>query len=188
MKIHRYSRLWGFVAGGVLYGGLLFSAYTSAADVNQPTSSNAVVTIPVTISNPQPSCNINVPGGNTRYLGTLNRSGSDQTHNTFTIEVSCQGNVRTKIKANATNGVLQSDGARLAVNVGGSISSAGPFLKLKADNRFVKLRDSYDDWFCIAGTAGNTQICSVTPVTESNGRTPAGTGEATVAFTIDYFL
>lgn len=188
MNIHRYCRLWGLVAGGGMFGGLLFSACAPAATVIENTGGRAVIQIPVTISNPQPTCSINVPGGNTRNLGTLNRSGSDQTHSAFTIEVNCNGSVRTRLKANATNGVVQSDGTRLAVYVGGATSSAGPFLKLKADSRFVKLRDSDNDWFCTTSTAGNAQKCSVIPVTESGQLTRAGAGSATIAFTVDYFL
>lgn len=188
MKIHRCSRLLRGMAGGVLSGGLLFSVYTSAAFVSENTNGRAVISIPVSISNPQPGCTINIQGGSTQYLNELDRGGRDQRHPAFDIRVSCDGNVKTRVKANAINGVLQNDGIRLAVNMGGTTSSAGPFLKLEADNHFVKLRESDNDWFCTAGTAGYTQKCSVTPVTESSRQTPAGTGNATVAFTIDYFL
>lgn len=174
------GKVWRHVCAGMLAGGLMLPLSVRA--VNEP------IKIQVTIENLQPTCSINVPGGDTRNLGALNRSGKDQSHSAFTIEVNCNGNVKTRMKANATSGAVQSDGTRLAVNMGGSTSSAGPFLKLKADNRFVKLRDSDNDWFCTAGTAGNTQRCSVTPVTESSKQTPAGAGSATVAFTIDYFL
>ncbi len=174
------GKVWRHVCTGMLAGGLMLPLSVGA--VNEP------IKIQVTIENPQPSCSINVPGGNTRNLGALNRGGKEQAHSAFTIEVNCNGNVKTRMKANATSGVVKSDGTRLAVNMGGTTSSAGPFLKLKADNRFVKLRDSDNDWFCTAGTAGSRQSCSVTPVTISRAETPAGTGSATVAFTIDYFL
>lgn len=176
------GKVWRHVCTGMLAGGLILPLSVGA---NNP------IEIKVTINNPQPTCNVSVPG--TQTLKPLDRREQEQTHTAFTIEVNCSGNVKTKMKANATSGVVQGDGISLAVNMGGGTSSAGPFLKLRAagagsPDRFVKLRDSDNDWFCIAGTAGRRQSCSVTPVTISKAETPAGTGSATVAFTIDYFL
>ena len=168
------------VCTGMLAGGLMLPLSVGAK--------NESINILVTISNPQPTCNITIPDGNNRQLGTLDRSGKEQTHTSFTIQANCTGNVKVKLQANATNGVVQGDGTRLAVNTGSVASSAGPFLKLKSvqDNRFIKLRESDDDWFCIA--AGNSQTCTLTPVTISDARTLPGDRSATVKFTVGYVL
>ena len=178
MKTGKFMRS---VCTGMLAGGLMLPLSVGAK--------NESINIQVTINNPLPTCNITIPNGNTRKLGTLDRSGKEQAHSSFTIQANCTGNVRVKLQANATSGVVQGDGTRLAVNTGGVASSAGPFLKLKSvqdNNRFIKLRISDNDWFCIA--AGNSQTCTLTPVTISDAQTPAVEGSATVNFTVGYIL
>lgn len=182
MKTGKFMRN---VCTGMLAGGLMLPLSVEA--VNEP------INIQVTISNPQPGCNVTVlggsGGGNTQKLSGLNRLGNEQPHSPFTIQVSCNGDVRTRMKASTITGAVQGDGKSLAVVMNNDTSmnvNNRPLLKLKVDNQFVNLQNG--EWFCNASNQGKTQECRITPVTLSNSATRAGTGKAAVSFTIDYFL
>ncbi|HDN4695303.1 hypothetical protein [Salmonella enterica] len=173
MKTGKFVRS---VCAGMLATGLMLPLSVGAESKQ--------INIQVTIDNKLPTCNINVPGGNTRELGALDRSEKEQTHSAFTIGVYCDGNVKTRMKADATRGAVQGDGKSLAVVMNNNSSmdiNSRPLLKLKVDNQFVNLQNK--EWFCNASSQGTYQECRITPVTVSNNKTPAGEGTA-----IDYFL
>lgn len=171
------------VCAGMLVGGLILPLSVGA--VNEP------LKIEVTIKNSKPTCNVSVSNGGIYNLGEIKRER--QEHPAFSIKVNCDGDIKTRIKANASDGVISSGGLYVSVGMGSgdAVSTSDfkfPRLRLMADGRSVRLRDSDNDWFCTASTPGRSHECNITPMTVAKAETLAGKGSATVAFTIDYFL
>lgn len=170
-----------YLCAGKLVCIIFFPAIAGAA-----TSGQAIVN--VTINNPMPTCSVVVPEGSTQNLGKLDRTGSDQIHSAFVIQVNCDGEIKTRMKASAITGTVQGDGKSLAVVMNNDTSmnvNNRPLLKLKVRDQFISLQDR--EWFCTASASGKNHKCDITPVTVSNKETWAGAGKASVSFTIDYF-
>ena len=171
-----------YICAGKLVCIIFFPAIAGAT-----ASGQAIVN--VTINNPMPTCGVVVPEGTTQNLGKLDRTGSDQIHPAFAIQFNCDGEIKTRMKASATSGAVQSDGKSLAVVMNNDTSMGinnRPLLKLRVSDQFVNLQDG--EWFCTTSSSGKSHKCDITPVTVSNNETQAGAGKATVSFTIDYFL
>ncbi|HEI6739901.1 TPA: hypothetical protein SJ142_004485 [Yersinia enterocolitica] len=189
MKIHKLNRLRGFVAGGIVAGGLLCATHTLAVTVNKLSdNSSAVITIPVTIINPKPTCGISV---RSHYpLNSLNEGRKN--HKQFPVVLSCPGNVKSALKASLLAGSdakLLGDGYRVAVSIDEQPPSSvtGPFFWLQDnDGRPIKLTDSDADAFCIA-TTEQSRTCSITPVTDVHADSLRGeVGVVSVNFNVIY--
>ena len=174
MKIHVRSLLREFFTKGLLLGGLMFSNHISAAEVHKSAdNSSAVIGIPVTIINPQPTCDVSVKPS--YDLGTLS-IGGDKHHTAFPVTISCSGRVESMLKATMAHGssVLLSDNYRVAVSANGqTVSSAtGPFFWLQDNNRPIKLIGRDADAFCRA--TSQRRDCHITPVTRVNSDSVRG--------------
>lgn len=173
------GKVWRHVCAGMLVGGLMLPLSVGA--VNEP------INIQVTIENPQPSCSISVLGGSNRKLGEIDRGLKE--HQPFSIEADCGGYVKTKIKADAVDGLVSGSGAFISVGMGSgeSVDNTAKFprLRLKANGGYVRFGDN--EGFCKASAPGRN-ICDITPVTRAFKETLAGTGSVSVRFTVDYFL
>ncbi len=176
-------------------GGLLCAAHAFAvATVNKSSDgSSAVISIPVVINNPKPTCDISVRSS--YELGTL-RIGGDTRHDPFSVTVSCSGAVKSALKATLTGWgtTLLPDNYRVAVSVNGQTRSSvsGPFFWL-LDNvgnpiKFTdrdRDRDRDTDAFC-TGT-GQNRTCHITPVTRVNPDSlRGGRGTVDVVFNVIY--
>ena len=143
------------------------------------------------MSVPNPTCNVSVLGGNnTVSLGELARTG-DKIHSDkkFRIIANCDGvgsagrNYLTAAMANSSQGTLQSDNVRIAVNIGNRIDSTnGPFLTLQSSNTDVKLDDNTR--FC--ATSDKNMNCELTPITSVHDGAPTGEGIVAIRFTVRY--
>lgn len=175
MKIHVRSLLRDFFTKGLLLGGLMFSCHIFAAEVHKSgDNSSAVISIPVTIINPQPTCDVSVQPS--YYLGTLSIGGNKH-HTAFPVTISCSGRVESMLKATMAGGssVLLSDNYRVAVSANGqNVSSAtGPFFWLQdSSNRPIKLIGRDEDAFCRA--TDQRRDCYITPVTRVNSDSVRG--------------
>ncbi|ENE9171402.1 hypothetical protein MZB74_21515 [Escherichia coli] len=188
MKTYKHNRLRGFVAGGMVAGGLLCAAHTfAAATVNKSADgSSAVITIPVKIINPRPTCDISVK--QIYQLRTL--SEGRKNHRTFPVSISCSGKVKSALKAKLAGGnsELLRDNYRVAVSIDEqrpSVSS-GPFFWLK-DNRNnpINLSDGNAGAFCMETEQNRT--CNITPVTEVHTNSlRGGVGIVSVIFNVIY--
>ncbi|CAD5742832.1 hypothetical protein [Escherichia coli] len=190
MKTYKHNRLRGFVAGGMVAGGLLCAAHTfAAATVNKSADgSSAVITIPVKIINPRPTCDISVR----QYYPLTSLSEGRKNHRPFPVGISCSGKVKSALKAKLAGGnfELLRDNYRVAVSIGEQSPSvlSGPFFWLQDNsnrNNPIKLTDSDADAFCVA--TEQSRSCSITPVTEMHADSQrGGVGIVSVIFNVIY--
>jgi len=188
MKTYKHNRLRGFVAGGMVAGGLLCAAHTfAAATVNKSADgSSAVITIPVKIINPRPTCDISV---RSHYPLTSLGEGR-KNHRPFSVRISCSGNVKSALKARLSDwsSGLLGDGYRVAVSIDEQPSSfaSGPFFWLRDNsNNPINLSDGNAGTFCMATEQDRT--CDITPVTEVHAGSLRGElGMVGVVFNVIY--
>lgn len=192
-----YNRIRTAVAAGVAglaaVAGLtvaLLSPAARAATVNQTSESNATITIPVTLINIQPTCDLTFTGlsggaGNYSYpLGSLN-PGQQRQHTPFKAVISCQdvqGNegVSTALTATVRQGSVTDNRIRMLVD--GQENTAGPELWLETGGQRVPLDGTA---FC-KGNGLDRNECTLTPFTQVPDRAPGGQVLATVVFDVTY--
>ncbi len=173
------------VCGGVLAGGLLLPLMVEAA-------STATLTIPITIINSQPTCNLTFDNGSstlTYQLGTLGR-GDEIRHAPFTVNVSCEGNtaVKTALTARNTTGTLQGGNDSVMMRVNGQASTNGPLFWLENGGQRVKLTGLESDAFCNRNdtSASTPNACQLRPVTNVPVTSPEGDIDVTIVFDVIY--
>ncbi|ECU3284689.1 hypothetical protein DYO40_21815 [Salmonella enterica subsp. enterica serovar Javiana] len=177
------------LAGGLLSGWLMPSP-ARAATVNQPSESSAIVTIPVTLINIQPTCDLTFTGldggtGNYSYpLGSLS-PGQQRQHTPFKAVINCrdvQGNegVSTALTASVRQGSVTDNHIRMLVD--GQDNAAGPALWLETGGTRVPL----DGMAFCQGNGLNRNECTLTPFTRVPDSAPGGQVSATVVFDVTY--
>lgn len=185
------------VCTGLLAAGVMMVAASSqAATVStSPDSTSATITIPVTITNTRPTCDLKLNGQNTPLnyeLGKMAR-GATMVHPAFTVSIECQGTipVKTAIKAALlSGGKVQSGNEDIRLDVGGiSAGNNTPRLQLQTESgRKIKFSGDDRDYFCV--NAGTTQtrpnVCPLHPVTDIPAQSPEGEFEASVQLTVVY--
>lgn len=161
-------------------GGLLICSTVMSFQVCAATSASAEVQI--TVTSPRPSCNLTVQQ---RYnLGPLPLG--EWAHPTFPVRIDCVGWVRTALTARNTTGTLQTDNYRVAIPLGSTTNSRGPFLWLKNKaGRNIKLTGTDSEKFC-NDWGGQNRVCDVTPVTDVKEGASYGKGSVSILFSIVY--
>ncbi|EJN3746741.1 hypothetical protein NPX25_004893 [Escherichia coli] len=193
-----YDRLRAAVTGiaemagltGILLSVWLQSSFVQAAMVNKTSESSATITIPVTLINIQPTCDLTFTGldggtGNyTYFLGSLS-PGQQRQHTPFKAVIDCrdvQGNegVSTALTASVRQGSVADNRIRMLVD--GQENAAGPELWLETGGQRVPLNSTA---FC-QGNGLDHNECSLTPVTRVPDNAPGGQVSATVVFDVTY--
>lgn len=181
----------GMAAVAGLTGALLSPAPAArAATVNQTSDSSATITIPVTLINIQPTCDLTFTGlqgskGNYSYtLGSLS-PGQQRQHTPFKAVISCQdvqGNesVSTALTASVRQGSVTDNRIRMLVD--GQENAAGPELWLETGGQRVPLDGTA---FC-QGNGLDRNECTLTPVTQVPDSAAGGQVSATVVFDVTY--
>ncbi|MEG2566758.1 MAG: hypothetical protein RSA84_11175 [Acinetobacter sp.] len=175
------KRIWA----GILAGGLMFPWLVEAEDT-------ATVTIPFTIVNPMPTCDLTFDGKPTLtyVLGTMS-PGTDMRHMPFTVSVNCHGKqiINTALTARNINGTLQSGDDSVKMRVNDRDEPDGPVFWLTGpDDQRVKLTGREGDAFCAKNktSAGTPNTCQLSPFTSIPAQSPQGLINVTIRFDIIY--
>lgn len=178
------------MAGLMTLGALFIALPGGAATVNKTSDSSATITIPLTITNPQPTCNLTFNNGSstlTYQLGTLGR-GDEIRHPPFTVNVNCADStvVKTALTARNTTGTLQSGNDSVMMRVNGQTSTNGPLFWLESGGQRVKLTGQ--DTFCNRNdtSVSTPNVCQLRPVTNVPAQSPEGNIDVTVVFDVEY--
>lgn len=157
---------------------LILGAVVSFQSVAVTSASANVV---ITVTSPQPTCNLTVRS--TYDLGVLPLS--EKKHVAFPVNIDCTGSIRTALIAQKTSGTLQADNYRVAIPIGSTTSSLGPYLWLQtAAGANINLTGADSGKFCDA--SGQNRVCQITPVTNVQAGAPFGQGSATISFSVVY--
>lgn len=158
---------------GVLFGGLMvFSSFSEAKESAE---------IKFSISAAPSTCDLAVPA--TYVLGDL-PLGSKNDYAPLEVVITCPASMKTAIIAKNLNGVLNTDGKRVAIPMTNAGTDKGPFLWLTHNSSRVYLRGGTGDAFC--SSTGVVRRCSLTPGTRVNENSSWGAGSVTIRFTVMY--
>ncbi|EFD0578709.1 hypothetical protein ACQFME_002731 [Escherichia coli] len=157
---------WGICIPFVLCSGLAQAATSATANVN------------ITISNPRPTCDINV-----RSDYFLEMKLGEKEYGSFPVSVNCSGVVRTALTAQNIGSGLQSNGYQVAVSLSNSGAGAKPLFWL-IDNNRQKIQLTGGTRFCDASQ--QYRECILIPVTRMSADSGWGTGAVTVRFNVEY--
>ncbi|EIS3328271.1 hypothetical protein LZN99_004223 [Escherichia coli] len=181
-------------AGLMAIGGMMTAVPSLAATVTTSADkSRATITIPVTISNPHPTCNLKLNGRNTSLsyeLGAM-APGTKMVHPAFTASVECPGSIPVKTAITATlvsGGRIQSGDEDIRLDIEG-VSGNTPLLWLRTEaGRKIKFTGLEKDAFCVKGDtlAQRPNVCQLHPVTDIPSQSPTGDFNASVQLTVVY--
>lgn len=182
--------------GLMVVGGMLITASSQAATVTtSPDKSSATITIPVTITNALPTCDLKLNGQNTPLNYELGKMapGTMMVHPAFTASIECQGNTPVKTAITAalvSGGSVQNGDENIRLNVGNiSAGSNTPLLWLQtASGGKVKFTGQEKDAFCVKAdtTQAQPNVCLLRPVTDIPAQSPEGDLNASVQLTVVY--
>lgn len=182
--------------GLLVTGVMMIAASSQAATVStSPDGSSATITIPVTITNILPTCDLKLNGQNTSLNYELGKMapGTTMVHPAFTVSIECQGDipVKTAIKAALlSGGKVQSGNEDIRLDVGGiSAGNNTPLLQLQTEaGGKVKFSGDDKDAFCEKAdtTQAQPNVCALRPVTDIPAQSPEGEFEASVQLTVVY--
>lgn len=147
-------------------------------------------TIPITITNNQPTCNLTFDNGanSMNYpLGTMTK-GTKMQHKTFTVNVDCAGNttVKTALTARNNTGTRQSGDDTVMMQVNGMNVTGGPLFWLENGSDRVKLTGNDSDSFCTSTSTTFPRKCQLRPVTDIPASSPEGSIDVTMVFNVVY--
>ncbi|EAX7734106.1 hypothetical protein AIX81_21455 [Salmonella enterica] len=157
----------------LLLGGLImFSSFSEAKDSAK---------IKFTISAKPSTCDLTVPP--VYRLGDL-PLGQKNDYTPFDIKIDCPVSMKTAIIAKNLDGVLNTDGQRVAIPMSNTGTDKGPFFWLKYNSSRISLRGLEGDAFC--SSTGLVRRCSLIPGTGVNENSSWGAGSVTIRFTVIY--
>ena len=182
--------------GLMAVGGMLITASSQAATATtSPDKSSATITIPVTITNILPTCDLKLNGQNTTLNYEMGKMapGTMMVHPAFTASIECPGNtpVKTAITAAlASGGSVQNGDENIRLNVGNvSAGSNTPLLWLQTTSGGkVKFTGQEKDAFCVKAdtTQAQPNECQLRPVIDIPAQSPEGDFSASVQLTVIY--
>ncbi|HAF3780577.1 TPA: hypothetical protein H1941_000955 [Salmonella enterica] len=152
---------------------ILCSGFAQAA-----TSATATATVNITVSNPRPTCDINV-----RSSYSLDMEPGEKKYSSFPVSINCTGVVRTALTAQNVGGELQSNGYQVAVSLTNSGTGTKPlFWLIDSNKQNIQLTGGGN--FCDA--TQQYRECELVPVTKMQADSGWGTGAITVRFNVVY--
>ncbi|WP_139821351.1 hypothetical protein [Escherichia coli] len=150
---------------------ILCSGFAQAA-------TSATATVNITVSNPRPTCDINV-----RSSYSLDMEPGEKKYSSFPVSINCTGAVRTALTAQNVGGELQSNGYQVAVSLTNSGTGTKPlFWLIDSNKQNIQLTGGGN--FCDA--TQQYRECELVPVTKMQADSGWGTGSVTVRFNIVY--
>lgn len=182
--------------GFITVGGVMIAVSSLAATVTTSADkSSATISIPVTITNTRPTCNLKLNGQNSPLDYKLGKMapGTMMVHPAFTTSIECQGNIPVKTAITATlvsGGSVQNGDENIRLNIGNvSAGSNMPLLWLQtASGGKVKFTGQEKDAFCVKAdtTQAQPNKCQLSPVTDIPAQSPEGDFNASVQLTVAY--
>ncbi|EPH4539571.1 hypothetical protein ACS106_004372 [Escherichia coli] len=183
-------------AGLMAIGGMLITASSQAATATTSSDkSSATITIPVTITNTRPTCDLKLNGQNTTLNYELGKMapGTMMVHPAFTASIECPGNTPIKTAITAalvSGGSVQNGDENIRLNVGNvSAGSNTPLLWFQTTSGGkVKFTGQEKDAFCVKAdtTQAQPNECQLSPVTDIPAQSPEGDLSASVQLTVIY--
>ncbi|MGP3592747.1 hypothetical protein [Vagococcus sp. WN89Y] len=191
MAKFRYCRMKRGMVALTLLAIVFIAMSADAASVHQSSRSNATITVPVTLVNIQPTCDVTFSGaglgsnGGTYKLGSL-LPGDSRAHMPFKATIGCKdvegaGEMSTALTASARGNVVTDNRIRMQLN--GKTNENAPELWLETGGQRVPMDGN--SAFC-KGQGLNTNVCTLTPVTRVPDSSPGGKVSATVVFNVTY--